>query len=158
MGPLVGAALQEEVFYLRQALRTLPVLFLLAECGCHVISQLRTPWPCLPCLEGRQTLPVWNWEPEQNSSPLCCFHQGFHYNNRNTKEANRHTQVSQESFIVEESETQRNMTGSGECTHEGKAPKLELWYSRTLTQKVMDVPAQTQGKFSSPLHLSYPAP
>lgn len=43
-------------------------------------------------------------------------------------------------------------------THEGKAPKLELWYSRTLTQKVMDVPAQTKGKFSSPLHLSYPAP
>ena len=42
-GPLGGAALQEEAFYLRQALRTLPVLFLLSECGCHVISQLPTP-------------------------------------------------------------------------------------------------------------------
>lgn len=54
VGPLGGAALQEEAFYLRQPLRTLAVLFLLPECGCHVISQLPTP-VALPSLPGGAT-------------------------------------------------------------------------------------------------------
>lgn len=67
----------------------------------------------------------------QNKTFLDCavFIKVFHYNNRNTKETNRHTQISQESFTVEETETQRNMVGSGQSL---TRVRLQSWSSGIL--------------------------